>query len=775
MTTFIGRERVLREARDLLGASRLVTVTGAGGIGKTRLATELVERVDRAYADGVTVVELAAVEDGADVAAAVAAALAVPDQSTRSAADQIARHLAGRRTLLMVDNCEHLLAEVAELLGGLLDAVDGLSVLATSREPLGLPGEQIYPLGPLSVPQSGADPATVDATEAVRLLTERARSFLPGFAVTDENRAAVVQLCDRLDGMPLAIELAAVRLRSLSVAQVVARLDHRFTLLTGGARSELPRHRTLWDLVDWSHELCGPDERLLWARLSVFPGTFDLEAAEAVGGSGELAAGDVLDVLDRLVAKSIVNAETSGAAMRYRLLVSIREYGARRLEEAGERAETRRRHRDHYLARAATMVRDWCGPRQPDALAAMRRDHANLLAALEWSASTPGQEQRAAELGALLRYHWIAGGQLSDGRRWLDRILALDPRPTPERGAAAWVAAWVALIQGDRTAAAGHLATCREVAGHLGDAVLTAHADHWTGLLHLFSGDTGAAIEALQCALAVFDREHDDAALQTALFQLAMAQTYHEQTAEALATCRRVLALSDERGEQWCRAYSLWVTGICQWRRGDRDAAAAAARAALELQREFQDGICIALTLDLMSWLACAEDHAERAAALAGGADAVWRLLGTTVDAFGPHLTEDSRAGAREINRSLGRPAADQLRSAQQDLDRLAAVALGLGSARTPPAQRPRTGPLTGRELEVAELIAAGLSNRAIAERLVLSPRTVDGHVERILAKLEFSSRTQVATWFQAFAERVTSTEGGSHTSGPAPAARRPR
>ena len=434
MTSFIGREVALREVRDLLGHARLVTVTGTGGIGKTRLAAEVADRAARAFPDGVETVELAALEHGGEVASAMAAALPVADQSTRSAAEQVVRHLAGRRSLLVVDNCEHVLEATADLLARLLEAVEGLSVLATSREPLGLPGEQIYPLGPLALPvaERRSDPIAVDASEAVRLLTERARAFTPHFAVTDDNRAAVVQLCERLDGMPLAIELATARLRTLSVEQVLDRLDERFSLLTGGTRAALPRHRTLRDLVDWSHDLCTADERLLWARLSVFPGTFDLAAVEAVCADEQLPAAGLLDVLDRLVAKSIVTAEPGGATMRYRLLVTMREYAAHRLEELGERTATKHRHRDHYLAQAAVMVRDWCGPLQPERLAAMRRDHANLVAALEWSIGTPGQEREAALLGSLLRYHWIAGGHLSDGRRWLERILTLDTRPTPE-------------------------------------------------------------------------------------------------------------------------------------------------------------------------------------------------------------------------------------------------------------------------------------------------------------------------------------------------------
>lgn len=750
MTSFIGREQSLRETRALLGESRLVTVTGPGGIGKTRLAREAVVRAAAAFPDGVAVVELADLEVGSEVAPAVASALGVPDQSTRAPVDQIVRHLTGRRTLLLVDNCEHVLDAAADLLATLLDSVGGLSVIATSREPLGLPGERIHDLGPLDLPDLDRDDAAqVDRSEAVRLVVDRARALVPGFAVTDDNRAAVVQLCSRLDGMPLAIELATARFRSLSVEQVLGRLDARFTLLTGGARGDLAHHRTLWALVDWSHDLCTSAEQLLWARLSVFPGSFDLDAAEAVCADAELPVNEVLDVLDRLVAKSIVTAEPHGATMRYRLLVTMREYGTQQLGEGEDRAATKRRHRDHYLAQTDRMVRDWCGPNQPLALAALREDHPNLIAALEWSVATAGEESQAARLASLLRYHWIAGGRLSDGRRWLERILGLVVDQSPERGAALWVAAWVCLIQGDRDRAEELLEECRTIAGVLEDEVLAAHAAHWTGLRHAFSGRTGEAIDHYRVAIVVFERHGLDAPAATALFQMGMAQTYEDQHAAALETCARVLDLSERHGEQWCRAYALWVTSVSQWHRGDPDAAARAGKAALELQRAFQDGICIALTVELLAWLAHDSSDDERSAELAGAAASVWAQIGTSIEAFGPKIHAESVAVAADVDRQLGASLAGRRRASASGVTRLGAVELALGHRAGQDAATQEC-PLTPRELEVAGLVAQGLTNRTIADRLVISPRTVDGHVERIFGKLEVNSRSQIAAWVAA-------------------------
>ncbi|QIX27759.1 LuxR family transcriptional regulator [Nocardioides sp. JQ2195] len=734
LTTFIGRDDMLREVRALLGWSRLVTLTGTGGVGKTRLSLEVAERTRHLFADGATFVDLASLGASAAVAPAMVSALGIVDQSTRTPMEQLQRHLSDKAGLIVIDNCEHVLEEVADLVGDLLELAPETCILATSREPLGLPSEQVFPVGPLDLP------------EAVRLLVDRTRHQVPGFAVTEANRTVVERLCETLDGLPLAIELAATRLRSLSVEQLLERLHHRFQLLRGDVRGRLKRHQALWDLVDWSHDLCSPDEQLLWARLSVFRGGLDLVAVETVCGFGALDADRIVDVLDQLVAKSIVVAEPGGTQMRFRMLVTMREYGAEKLHAAGETEELRRRHCDHYLARARAMVESWSGPRQPEALAAMRRDHANVLAALEWSATAPGEQEKAATLGSLLRYHWIAGGFLSDGRRWLERILALDLGRTPEHGAALWVAAWVCLIQGDRPAGARHLATCRDLAEELDDQHLLAHVNAWTGLLELFSGNLEESMQAYEDAIEAFGQFGDDAAAQTAMFQLAMAEYFAIGPERALETCDRVVAWCSEKGEGWCLAYSSWITGMCHWRLGDQVAAKAAGVAALELQREFLDGICIALTLELASWISSANERFENAAALFGAATAVWSLLGTDVDAFGPHISADSRRVVEEVDAAIGHPRAERLRAGQRTLDRAGAVLLGLGTGADPSAVV-ADNPLTKREQQVAELVAEGMSNRQIAERLVISNRTVDGHVERILAKLEVRTRTQVATW----------------------------
>lgn len=753
LTSFVGRRRELAEVKARMTESRLVTLTGPGGVGKTRMAIELAERSRRAFRDGVWITELASVDDGASLASTVVSALSVTDQSNRPTLEKLVDHLRDRQLLIVLDNCEHLLQAAATLVAELLDESPGLRVLATSREPLGIAGEHICVIPPLSTPSLDHPhtPHGIDHFEAVKLLIDRARSIQPDFTVTVENVDAVVHLCNRLDGIPLAIELAATRLRALSVTQIADRLDKRFQLLTGGSRTALPRQQTLRALIDWSYELCTAAEQLLWIRLAVFSGSFDLEAAEQICGFGDLDRELIIDLLDRLIAKSILATERDGENIRYRQLMTVREYGAQLLENSGDQALLKRRHRDHYLHRAATMVECWCGPGQADALAAMRRDHANLVSALEWSVQTDGEIGPGAELAALLRYHWIAGGFLSDGRRWLDQVLDRMDESVPERGEALWVAAWIALIQGDRTAAARYLSACEALTTE--DRRLAAHVDHWSALLELFSGHTAAAIELFERAIEVHREAGDTASILLATFQLAMAQTYDGQLDTALHTCSDALDLSSKHGERWAYAYSLWITGLCRWHLGELKSAEQAARRALELQRDFQDSICTALTIELLSWIAASTGNFQWAERLRSAATAVWTGLGTTVNAFGPHIDADSARSTELVREALGLKHSADLAAERVPMTKDEAIALALGAARTldtagsgqtPLAEK---SPLTKREREIADLVAGGLSNRAIAESLVISPRTVDGHVERILAKLDFTSRTQIASW----------------------------
>ena len=749
MTSFVGRRRELEAARHRMRASRLVTFVGAGGVGKTRLAVEVAAGARRAFRDGAWMVDLSSLSDPSRIAQVVLSALDVRDQSARPAEEQLADHVRERQLLVLLDNCEHLLGGCAALVARLLSEAPSLRVLATSREALGIDGEHLFEVPPLVVPdvEHLQSLGALARIESVSLLVDRTRAVRPEFSVTEENREAVVQLCARLDGMPLALELAATRLRSRSVADVVERLDDRFDFLTGGSRAAVARQQTLRALIDWSHGLCSREEQALWARLSVFPGSFDRGAVEGVCAGGGLSAAAIMDVVDHLVAKSILTADRDGERVRYRMLVTVREYGAELLAAQGATAALRRRHRDHYLERTRRMVDRWCGPGQATALADLRDDHANLRAALEWSLGDPGEVRTAASLAALLRYHWVVGGFLGEGRRWLDQVLDVAVQPTAERGAALWVAAWVSLVQGDEPAGRERLAACAELAQQLDDPELQAYAAHWTGLAALFRGEVELALDRFEVAVSGYERVGDPSALLTVLFQQPVALTYSGEPARARETAERAIALSDEHGERWARAYALWATGIALWRERDYARAEQSARAALSATREFDDGICAALSIELMAWIGAGRGEFPSAARLFGAARSVWREFGTAMSAFGPHLHADSLDAETRTEAALGTTRFDEFVGEGAGLNVDGAIVFALEPPNHVPVSAVRDSPLSPREREVAALIAQGKSNRAIAETLVLSPRTVDRHVERILAKLMFSSRAQIAAW----------------------------
>jgi predicted ATPase/DNA-binding CsgD family transcriptional regulator len=746
LTSFVGRRRELAEVRRRLARSRLVTLTGAGGLGKTRLAMEVARESRRGFTGGAWFADLAPVSTGAQVAQAVATALGVPDQSARPAEEQLADHLADRELLLVLDNCEHVVEACAGLVDRLLGAAPGLRVLATSRETLGIGGEHVVVVPPLSLPDPQRPPpaAALGQYDAITLLLDRAAAVAPDFRVTDGNLAAVVRLCAGLDGMPLAIELAAARLRTMAVEQLADRLEDRFRLLTGGSRVARTRQRTLRALIDWSYELCPEPEQRLWARLSVFAGGFELSAAEGVCAGDGIPELDMLDLLDRLVARSVLLVEsTEDARPRYRMLETIRQYGRDRLDEEGATAALRDRHRDHYLHAAEGLAAAWNGPAQAEGLAALRADHDNLRAALEWSVAR--HDAAAQRLVAALRYHWCADGFLSEGRRWLDLALSLDTSPTPERAAALWVAAWAALLQGEHASALERLDECAEIAVAHGDGATGAQVTCFRGTSALFRGRLDEAVEHYESAVRAFDSMGDTAGTTFALFQLAIAQAHGEDPAAA-GTAERAVAAAEERGERLWRSYGLWALGFAAWVRGDWDSANSRTREGLALQRGFNDHVGTALMIELLAWVAASKGDAAEAGRLLGAVGSIWRAVGTSISAHGPYLARHHALCERRVVEALRaeRYRAVLAEGATWTLQQAIVRALGESPSTPEPTAEPV---LTRREREVAELVAQGLSNRRIAAVLTLSMRTVDGHVEHILSKLGFGSRSQVAAW----------------------------
>jgi predicted ATPase/class 3 adenylate cyclase/DNA-binding CsgD family transcriptional regulator len=416
LTSFVGRGAQMTDLEKLLVDNRLVTLTGAGGAGKTRLGVEIAARIAAEYADGVWYVDLAPITHPAVVAVAVARALGLPDQPGRSTMDTLLRFVRDRQMLVVLDNCEHLLDASAELVAALLGAGPGLTVLATSREPIGVAGEVSWRVPSLSL-----------ADEAIELFVDRARRARPDFAVDDDNAPAVGEICRRLDGMPLAIELAAARVRALSVGEILEGLHDRFRLLTGGARTAVRRQQTLRASVDWSHALLTEAECILFRRLAVFLGGFDLDAGQAVAGGGDVERYQVLDLLTLLVDKSLVVAENSGGRTRYRLLETVRQYALEKLAESGEADAIRSRHRDHYTGLAGLLDAP-AGSDYEQRLEQAEIEIDNLRAAFVWSRENSDVELALA-LASSLQPLWIARGRIREGLAWFDAALAgLDPQ-----------------------------------------------------------------------------------------------------------------------------------------------------------------------------------------------------------------------------------------------------------------------------------------------------------------------------------------------------------
>ncbi|MGW3098944.1 ATP-binding protein [Streptomyces sp. NPDC001102] len=663
LDAFVGRSAELAGLARALDTARLVTVTGAGGVGKSRLAARAAAL--HTPRDEVRRVELAPVRDPRFVDHAVAEALGLTDHTARPPRETLLADLAGRQLLLVLDGFEHLVEACAGLVGELLRAVPGLRVLATGRRPLGVPGERVFPLAPL-----GED-------EAVRLLAERAA--LHGVPVPDDED--VRALCRRLDGIPLAVELAAGRLRALSPGQLLERLEDRFRLLTGGGPDGPARHRTLRLAIGWSHELCTPQERLLWARLSVFAGRFDLEAVEYVCAGHGLDADDVLDVLTELLAQSVVAREETPAGVRYRMLDTVRAYGADWLEAAGDAARLRRRHRDWYLGLAIWCELDWFSPRQDEVAARVEAELPNLRCALEHCLNEPEEAHLGQYLAGSLWFCWAGCGRLAEGRHWLEQVVRLDSGHDRSRLKALWVLGYVAILQGDTVPALAALRECREEAERCGDPAAVAYAEHRTGCLALVTDDMPRAERLLRSALERYEEIGElNSNVLMARVELAMARAFQGDLPGAVRMCEEVRRVCEDHGERWTRTYALYVLAYAAWADGDPARARALLGDCLTGAHAFHDLLGSVLAVELLALVTAVEGDAAEAAVLQGAAGRMWPSVGLPL--FGsayfsaPHqlceatarqrlgderYEECVREGARlareaAVSRALGRP-----------------------------------------------------------------------------------------------------------------------
>ena len=759
LTSFVDRRQEAADVRRLLSVARVVTLTGVGGVGKTRLALRVAGQLDRVYPGGVWLVDLAQIHDQDLVVHTVAQALGIQDWSSRGVETVLADNVRDKQILVVLDNCEQVLDGCAKSCHVLLDASPELRILATSRQPLGVYGEHTMPVPALPVSEPGsADARSIARTQhAVRLFVDRASAVSAGFTLTDEQETTVRRLCHELDGIPLAIELAAARMRSLSVDELLSRISGRFRLLTSGSRTVAPRHQTLRAAMDWSYELCSRHERTLWARLSAFAGGVDLEAAAYVCATDELAGEDFLESVGGLVDKSILlrrEYSTGGIShTRYELLETIREYG-QELQTEAEYTATRRRHRDWFLRLAERGAEEWFGAHQFEWRARIAAEHANMRAALEYCATAPGETQAGLRMAGALWFYWEACGLIVEGRQWLDRLLVLDSRPTAARATALWVCSWLASHQGDLARGAATAKQCGDVAAWLQDPGLAAFGMHLSGVAAMAEGDLERAHALCTEAWSrhrVLDKVTSPMVM--ALVQAGLVASLQGETDRAVAYAKECLEITTKAGEVWTRSWGLVVLGLARWCRGEVCAAVASLRESITMKYALDDLFGLGMAVEVLAWSLVSEGDHRQAARLFGALEGIWPRVGVPL-LGSPQLMGFRQRSEDQARSALGNRTFDELfqEGAALPLDQGLAFALSDGAIPEPGkiAGEQPWFPLTRREREVAELVAQGLSNKEIAAKLVISQRTAETHVEHILTKLGYTSRSQIVTWVSA-------------------------
>ena len=758
LTSFVGRRQELREVKRLLTTTRLLTLTGSGGVGKTKLALRAAARHVPRF-PGRRLAGPAGFDSRSPAGDAGGVQRAGRARPFRWAVAFLPDGLPGRpRLLLVLDNCEHLLDACAVLASTLIASCPDLHVLATSRQILGVAGEVRMVVPPMSLPAEGEE-ASVQrllGSDAVWLLSERAAAVLPGFTVDAGNAEQVLVLCRKLDGIPLALELAAVRLGSLSLEQLNRGLASELSILGTANRGAEGRQQTLEATIGWSYGLLDKQERLLWARLSVFAGGFEEDAAIQVCADPRIPAGQITGLLGALVDKSILKRQLRGAAPpRYWLLETMRKYGLERLREVGEQTTARQRHFD-WIRGLAESIGAWDG-RQVALFDRMHREQDNLWAALDFCSRQPAGVAAAAELAQHLHPYWTSRGPFGDVRRVLTSLAELAPEDSVPRARLLWVAAVMAASQNDYDACAA----LSEESLRIGTAARDVEVVGWAltvlAVPRLRDGDLASAKERVEAALSLARLMRLDQVELTAhntLYPILLAAGEIDRVIEL---GERNVALSGERGECWCRGYQLGFLATAYWLRGDRGQAEALAREAAVCKHAVDDRNGLAMVLETLAWMAAERGAHERAGILLGCAQRVRDSSSLTLIEL---FRQQHERSVSVITEGIGRKAFDAAYARGRAMTIDEGVACAVEGATRPEPDTPavRTEPpavLTERQLEIARLVADDLSNRQIAARLFLSERTVETHITNILNKLGLSSRIQVSRWITDSAPAV--------------------
>jgi predicted ATPase/class 3 adenylate cyclase len=655
LSSFIGREREIQEAKDVAARTRLLTLTGPGGVGKTRLALQLAADILTDFEDGVWWVELGALSDSALVAQAVAKTIGLTEAPHVSPVRMLINALFAKSTLLILDNCEHLIGACAHLAETLLRACPNLKIMTTSREPLTISGEVIYVVPPFMTPDLKLVPplASLRNYEAVRLFIDRAAAHTPGFTLVEDNALAIAHACHRLDGIPLAIELAAARVKALPVELIVKRLDERFQILTTGTRTALPQHQTLQATMDWSHDLLSEKERVLFRRLAVFAGSFTLEAAEALCAGGAVDGKDVLDLLSQLVSKSLVIAGRTHREARYRLLETVRQYSQGKLDQLRETVSTRERHRAYFLRVAETAEPKLRGPEQAASFELLESDHDNLRSALTW-AEESGDTDSTLRLCGVLWWFWYVRGYHREGRKWLEDGLENGRAAPPVLLARAHGGAgYLAIDQGDYDAALSHLEESLSMHRALGDKAGVAESLHGLGRVAWRRGDFDRAATFYEEALLLRQDLGPTPIVGLVLNSLATLTMARGDLARAASLLRESLAVNREIGNRRGMAVATGNLGTVALRLAQYVEAGPLLKEALALRSELGDKRGIVSELVELGLLRGAQRQAVRAARILGAAEALGDAIGAPLSASEYAVADYDRYVAL-VNADLG-------------------------------------------------------------------------------------------------------------------------